>query len=155
MKRDPNLQDLTRDHHHALVLARRAERAAADGSSDEVALMWESIADAFESDLGPHFEVEERYLLPPLDAAGEDSLGRRTRSDHQQLRELLARKGDPRERLLQFGELLREHVRFEESELFPAAEKALGPAELAAVAEASADTEASVRRCKLGDGVTT
>lgn len=36
MKRDPHLLDLSRDHHHALVLARRAETTAADGTAAEV-----------------------------------------------------------------------------------------------------------------------
>ena len=137
MKRDPNLQPLSRDHHHALVLARRASRTAADGSDDEVASMWLSIAKAFDSDLGPHFEVEERYLLPPLDVAGEEPLTRRTRSEHRTLRALLDQEGDAREQLRQFGQLLREHVRFEENELFPKAEQVLSPAELAATAAAS------------------
>lgn len=146
MKRDPNLQDLSRDHHHALVLARRAERAAETGADEEVASMWESIAHAFDSDLGPHFEVEEHHLLPPLEAAGEDELVGRIRSDHQQLRALCAQTGDDRGRLRRFGELLREHVRFEESELFPRAEKVLDPSELVAVADASAATAAALQR---------
>lgn len=148
MKRDPNLQDLSRDHHHALVLARRAERASVDGDDDEVASMWEAVAAAFDADIGPHFEVEEQHLLPPLEAAEEEELVRHIRSDHQRLRELLAQTGNDRERLREFGQLLRVHVRFEESELFPAAEKVLGAAELAAVAEASAATEAALRRAE-------
>lgn len=148
MKRDANLQDLSRDHHHALVLARRAERAAETGSDEEVASMWEAIAHAFDSDLGPHFDVEEQQLLPPLEAAGEDELVGRTRSDHQRLRALCAQTGDERERLRRFGELLREHVRFEESELFPTAEKVLEPSELVAVAEASAATAAALQRAE-------
>ncbi len=146
MRRDPNLQDLSRDHHHALVLARRAVRAATDGSDAEVALMWGSIAAAFSAELEPHFEIEERLLLPPLEAAGADEVARRTRADHQQLRALLMVGDDARGQLRRFGELLRDHVRFEEAELFPAAEQLLGPAELAAVALASAATGASLRR---------
>ena len=148
MKRDANLQDLSRDHHHALVLARRAERAAETGSDEEVASMWESIARAFDSDLGPHFEVEEQRLLPPLEAAGEHELVGRTRSDHERLRALRAQTRDERGRLARFGELLREHVRFEESELFPTAEKVLDRSELVAVAEASAATATALQRAE-------
>ena len=146
MKRHPNLQDLSRDHHHALLLARRAEKTAETGSDDEVASMWESIAHSFDSDLGPHFEVEEQQLLPLLEAAGEHELVGRTRSDHERLRALRAQAGDERGRLERFGELLREHVRFEESELFPTAEKVLDPSELVAVAKASAATPTAVQR---------
>jgi hemerythrin-like domain-containing protein len=108
--------------------------------------MWEAIAEAFAADIGPHFEVEEQHLLPPLEAAGEEQLALRTWSDHRRLRALLGRAGDDRDRLQQFGQLLREHVRFEENELFPAAEKALGSIELAAIAEASAATATALQR---------
>ncbi|MBK8011756.1 MAG: hemerythrin domain-containing protein [Deltaproteobacteria bacterium] len=140
MKRDPHLLDLSRDHHHALVLARRAETTAADGTDDDVTSTWETIAEAFDADLAPHFEVEELYLLPPIDAAGEVELVRRTRSDHERLRSLLASADDPRSRLREFGERLRQHVRFEEQELFPTAEATLDAAQLRAVANASAAT---------------
>lgn len=145
MKRDPRLQDLSRDHHHALVLARQS-RVAAKGSDDEVRAQLASASEKLERDLLPHFAVEEDLLLPALDAAGCADLTERTRVDHARLRDLLAAKGDPRERLKRFGQLLRDHVRFEENELFPAAETHLDAGTLAAVAEASAALESAERR---------
>lgn len=149
MKRDPHLLDLCRDHHHALVLARRAETTAADGTDDDVTSTWETIAKAFDAELTPHFEVEELYLLPPLDMAGKVELARRTRSDHERLRSLLASDDDPRSRLREFGARLRQHVRFEEQELFPAAETTLDAAQLQAVASTSASIATAVRRTAM------
>ena len=146
MKRDPHLLDLSRDHHHALVLARRAETTAADGTAAEITSTWSRIAEAFAADLAPHFEVEELYVLPPLDAAGQEDLARRTRSDHERMRSLLTSADDPRRRLREFGERLRQHVRFEEQELFPAAESILDAAQLQAVASASAGIESALER---------
>lgn len=149
MRRDRHLRDLSRDHHHALALARRAETTAADGSHDEVSSRWKAISEAFDAELAPHFEVEERLLLPPLEAAGKGALVRRTRSDHEALRSLLSARGDSRERLREFGKRLRQHVRFEEAELFPVAETILDPAQLQAVAKASAALATAGERAAL------
>ncbi|MBO6934059.1 MAG: hemerythrin domain-containing protein [Deltaproteobacteria bacterium] len=146
MKRHPQLQDLSRDHHHALVLARQS-RIAAKGSDDEVHARLVAAREKLERELAPHFAVEERLLLPALDDAGLGELAARTRTDHARLRELLRDDApDERARLREFGELLRDHVRFEESELFPAAEATLDDATLTAVADASAALESAERR---------
>ncbi len=147
MKRDPRLQDLSRDHHHALVLARQS-RAAAKGTDAGVRDQLAAARTKFELDLLPHFAVEEELLLPALEAAGCVELVDRTRADHERLKALLdaSEPGDDRERLRRFGQLLRDHVRFEESELFPAAEERLDPGTLTAVAEASAALGSAKRR---------
>lgn len=137
MKRPPHLLDLSRDHHHALVLAKRAATAAANGTEGEVVAALEATVRAFEADLAPHFEIEERHLLPPLDAAGEIELVRRTLADHERLRSLLSSAEDPRSRLREFARRMRQHVRFEEQQLFPVAEARLNLAQLQAVESAS------------------
>jgi hemerythrin-like domain-containing protein len=101
-----------------------------------------------DADLRTHFEVEEGLLLPSIEAVGEVELAQRVRADHARLRALCARAGADRDGLRQFGELLRQHVRFEESELFPIAERMLGVVELEAVAEASASTAAAQERAR-------
>ena len=69
MKRAQNLQDLSRDHHHALVLARSAERAASSDRDEEIAMAWELIESKYEKELAPHFEVEESHILRHLEDA--------------------------------------------------------------------------------------
>lgn len=75
-------------------------------------------------ELEPHFQIEEMDFLPRLANRGYDSLVCRTLKDHEQLRALalVVQQGD-RQAMQTFGDLLVEHVRFEERELFPELEK--------------------------------
>jgi len=120
MNRDARLHGLTSDHHHALVLARRVAREHATSGAALVRI----VREAFERELAPHFAVEEEVLLPALAEAGASDLVDRTREEHAMLRGHLAAvvAGDVA-RLADFAALLERHVRFEENELFPAAER--------------------------------
>lgn len=134
MKRDDRLRDLSDDHHSALVLARRARSAADCVHAAQRREVWDDVVRAFARDLAPHFAIEERLLWPALVSAGEGALAERMRADHERLRGLL---DDPRPdtlRLSEFGALLRDHVRFEERELFPVAQERLPDDVLDAVA---------------------
>jgi hypothetical protein len=137
VNRSAALRDLSDEHHAALVLALRARRAAAGGDAGAVAALWAEAERVHAAELAPHFAIEERWLAPPLAAAGGAALAERLRADHAALRAALA-PGAPRgaEALAAFAERLNVHVRFEERELFPAAERSLPAAALAAVAEA-------------------
>jgi hypothetical protein len=133
VKRDPRLHGLTSDHHAALVLARRLARACAEGRGDAA-----EARRRFDDDLAPHFRAEEELLLPPLAAAGEEALVRRTLDEHAALRgHLAAAEAGDAARLAAFAAALDAHVRFEERELFPAAEAKLGPEALARVEAAA------------------
>ena len=125
MKRHPHLQPLSDDHHTALVLARRMQRAADEaGSAAELATTWEVARASFNRELAPHFRVEEEWLFPPLAAAGEKALVERALEDHARLRELIG-SAPSLEIASAFGKRLHGHVRFEERELFPRAEAVL------------------------------
>jgi hemerythrin-like domain-containing protein len=127
MKRSQELIALTREHHHALVLARRA----IDGARE----LATGLAEIFASELEPHFQIEEETLLPPMRDAGELARVARTLDEHRRLRALAqaVKQGDLGS-LAPFGRLLEAHVRFEERDLFPCAEAVLPAAALAAVA---------------------
>lgn len=133
MKRDLRLQGLSSDHHRALVLARRIRRACADDTAD--AAFIETVWAAYRDELQPHFDIEERLLLPALRAAGCAEVAVRTDAEHAALRDLVnrSRAGDA-EALDEFGALLAAHVRFEERELFPLSEQKVSVAVLDAVA---------------------
>lgn len=65
MKRAAGLSGLSRNHHAALVLARRTNNAA--GSDDETARTeWQRVTKFFRADLELHFWIEEQPLLPVL-----------------------------------------------------------------------------------------
>ncbi|MFZ2855644.1 MAG: hemerythrin domain-containing protein [Rhodocyclaceae bacterium] len=126
MKRHPQLQDLSREHHTALQLALRAKRAALSGDPAQVAASAAACVAAFAAELDPHFLVEERSLLPMLSQSGETALVRRTEHEHGELRDLIGQLRQPAAAsLLRFAELLTAHVRFEERELFETLETCL------------------------------
>lgn len=136
MKRHPALQPLSDDHHGALVLARQVRRAGASGEPGALARVWEDAGRRFARELEPHFAVEEERLFPQLEAAGAGLLAERARSEHARLRALVRGEADPA-RAVAFGELLHAHVRFEERELFPRAERVLAPSLLEAAGRAA------------------
>lgn len=123
MKRSAALQPLSREHHAALKLAKACERAAASGDAVQIGDTCRRVGDAFASELEPHFQFEERELLPAASAA----LAERTLAEHRRLRGLvgaLHQRCDAAT-LRDFGDCLVSHVRFEERELFPMLEKSL------------------------------
>jgi hypothetical protein len=142
VKRRPALRQLSREHHGALVLALRITKA---GDATAVAHLMATVPDVFARELEPHFRDEEADLLPGLAAAGADALVRRTLDEHRALRGLVDRiaAGDAAS-LTEFARALRAHVRFEEHELFPAAETLL-PAEILDAAPPEHRTAASCR----------
>lgn len=123
MKRHPELLQLSREHYTALKLARDAKRAAASGSASEVAALAQRVLRAFAAELEPHFQVEEQGILVLLAQSDQHELAARTLADHAELRRLAGLLATPAaDTLLQFGELLGSHVRFEEREVFEAAQ---------------------------------
>ena len=133
MKRHAALLTLSREHHTALVLALACSRAAGSGSTETMLAASERVAQQFDAELEPHFRREEQTLLPLLQQAGLDALVRRTLSEHAHLR-ALARSLCARDTacLAEFAQALSGHVRFEEQELFPAAEQAVPEQQLMA-----------------------
>ena len=137
MLRSSALQPLSRDHHHALVVAQRLARAdVAEANAAAQAFL------SFWTDEGRHhFVVEEELLLPLLDPVGDDAPPEvlRVLRDHAAIRRaatLLAETPTPDVADLHtLGRRLREHVRFEERVLFPLLEARLEAAPLAALGE--------------------
>ncbi|HEY0708587.1 MAG TPA: DUF3565 domain-containing protein, partial [Polyangia bacterium] len=148
MQRHPSLQGLSRDHHHALVLARKLRTYAASPASaadlpsnpgDEATSdVLTRIREDFTRDVLPHFAVEERELLP-LCHGREDELvthAAQVTSDHAALRGMfgqLSRASSPSD-VTTLADRLDAHVRFEERVWFPALEAALDPDTLAQLA---------------------
>ncbi len=141
LRRDPALQPLSRDHHHALVQALRLREAAAaaPGGRLEVAREFLSFA---ARDLDGHFADEERVLEGPGRRVDPDGW-QRLDEEHAGLRALVERlraalaAGEVAPALLaETGALLHDHVRFEERALFERLQERLGPDELAALGAA-------------------
>jgi len=128
MKRDTALRELSSEHHAGLVLVRRIRRQTA-ATSAAARARWAEVVERFAAELEPHFRKEEAGLLPALQAAGETALVERTLNDHAAMRQLVA--GGGAADLPRFARLLEEHIRFEEKELFEAAQRRLGAEQLA------------------------
>lgn len=119
MKRIQQLRDLSVDHHHGLVLARRARKAAESNNGSIISKAWDEIEAKFKSELEPHFQIEEKYIAPSLARKGITEELDRFYEDHRNLRRFV--EGDiikDGANLIKFSELLTEHIRFEEEELF-------------------------------------
>ena len=118
MKRSGLILALSREHHQALVFARRIALLS-DASDDELAALCQRVLDELAPALLVHFEEEERGLLPVADEAAAEE-ARRLVAEHEELRALLnALCGGDTAALKPFGALLADHVRFEERVLFP------------------------------------
>jgi len=129
MGRSNALAQLSREHHHVLVLAKRL-RETPPGEEREVASefreFWLTGGEA-------HLRREEEALIPPyLDSGSSPAMSDRLLDEHRELREqadhIIGRIGEQgacAHCLSQMGELLAAHVRFEEREFFPALEQAL------------------------------
>ncbi|MBI5106405.1 MAG: hemerythrin domain-containing protein [Solirubrobacterales bacterium] len=127
MRREAALQPLSRDHHVALEVALRLRRDEA-GAAERFLLFWQ--------DAGRHhFHVEEDLIFPVLDDGAEEV--QRAVREHAAIRRRAHQlaHGDAVDTIA-LGELLNEHVRFEERVLFGLVEEALDAAGLEALGAA-------------------
>lgn len=134
MKRHPALQQLSRDHHQALVVAQRLKRAA-PADADQARAQFQ---DYWQADGRTHFREEEEILLPTLArfADPDQPIVARVLIDHIRIRRLQA---DARDRadldvLHALGGELEQHIRREERELFPLIEQTVPEPELVELA---------------------
>ncbi len=139
MKRCPELQKLSREHHPALTLSVRLKRDAMSGDEARIALASWKVRKLFEDELKPHFAEEEDCLLPLLAAAGAEELVARTLAEHVEIVQLVQALETPDgASLARFAEAIVAHVRFEERELFETAQQLLDQEALATIARRSA-----------------
>ncbi len=150
MKRASQLRQLSVDHHQCLVLARRAKRLPSDSTLPQRVELWEQVKKIFQTELEPHFQIEESYIAAPLKKMSENAIAEQLYSEHQQLRELVADSpDDPADHLICFGKLLESHIRFEERTLFVMAQNLLGEAALDEVEQACALTLKGKTGCSI------
>ena len=122
MTRSEALRPLSHDHYEGLQFAARLRRdlradAAPSSLAADVVAFWRA-------HLVPHFEEEEVAIVPVLRGGAEPLVGRMLR-EHAEIEALVRRtEAEPdAETLAGFAEALVAHIRFEEREAFPAAER--------------------------------
>jgi hemerythrin-like domain-containing protein len=141
MKRHPGLVPLTHDHHHALAQARRLLLAARGEPSDQVAAA-RTFTAFFEHETRAHFREEEELLFPLLVENGREPPEELTTALMQHvrihalvmsLRREVEEGSTDASTLRAVGDLLKAHIRLEESRLFPLIERAVSDTALAAL----------------------
>ena len=140
MKRHPSLHPLSQHHHFALIQALEMRRAA-EAPADKRNAMVERQADkfvAFWHKTGVvHFREEEEVLLPAYarhTRLDQDAGIIRLLADHAEIRAAVQDFERQRakklpieaEAMARLAKLLHDHVRFEENDVFPRIERALG-----------------------------
>ena len=160
MKRHQSLVPLSRDHNIGLMMAQqlilgRAPNPRADWPTDR-AQQVPRLA-FYESDLRPHFEIEEAHVFPaarPSLVDGERQVDALL-ADHEAMRAMIRGfEADPTssldERLLAFGHLLKAHIQREERQLFEQMQDACEPGTLETLgAEVAAAHEAADPACRF------
>ena len=137
MRRHAALVPLSQEHQHELAQARRLHRAADAGPERRLAVA-SAYVDAFFTETVEHFRREEEILFPLyVRHAGSTPMLERILREHMELHGLVralraeAAAGDiPPEALRSLGDLLHDHVRVEERELFEEIERLVPAAEL-------------------------
>jgi hemerythrin-like domain-containing protein len=142
MLRDPNLIPLSRQHQHALALCVRLDRALEAGEIDTQA--WQSeIQQQFESEIEVHFAAEEKELFPAAEKFPQlQHLVSELLVDHAELRNCFSRAASrslDRQSLASFGEMLVQHIRKEERQLFEGMQRVMSSQEFATLGSALAE----------------
>ena len=148
MKRANQLQPLSRQHHLGLNLSRHAKECTDE--PEEIAKHWLNLS-SYISDMQHHFQIEDNLIAHALEpyrtshsdvASVLDTLDGQHKQLHQ-LMDTVEKSGGKNVTVVQvkeLGNLLYDHIRFEERELYPTVEKYLTEAELDAVYAASPDS---------------
>ncbi len=133
MKRHKSLETLSFEHHDALVVALRIKK----GLSKHIDLqpVAEYALHIYKEHLRHHFEQEEKTLQEPLLGNPESVTAiERMMDEHERFAEIIEflelQKGERKQLLKEFAELLEAHIRFEERTLFPLAEKIIPEGQL-------------------------
>ena len=135
IKRHTSLQPLSRDHHHALLLTwkiRQGLKKDIPAKRISAYCSW-----FFTTHLLPHFELEEQFAFPVL--GNDHPQVQQALSEHAQLRSMFSNPLTTSSALEAAGDLLEEHIRFEERTLFNSIQEAATPEQLNKILEIHQD----------------
>lgn len=145
LTRHESLQPLSRDHYAGLVQSRRLAKAA-DGSDRIRRSAIAEFLHAWNTELEAHLHDEERLLLPLLEDSQQMT---RLLDEHARLcgfasdaARFLQTERAPAPRWMRtLSDLLRDHIRWEERELFPLIQQTTPANRLADLAQQTARIE--------------
>jgi len=137
LKRVKELQPLSREHHHGLLLCWKIRTGFSRNIAPERIKRY---TDWFYTTyLLPHFELEEEYVFSILKEDNE--LVKKALSEHRRLRRLFNQGISIEKNLGLIEEELEAHIRFEERVLFPDVQKAASREQLAKIDEIHKEAE--------------
>ena len=144
MKRHEALQDLARDHFHALVCAQKIRKAETAAQLREATY---ALIHLWKDDLIYHFREEEEVLLPVLSRhikPSDDPDVRSMLDQHAQIRagmrkleDLVERDAEYEPLVRSLGQLLNDHARLEDRIIFGRLEALFTDQDLQDVADCS------------------
>jgi hemerythrin-like domain-containing protein len=154
MLRDPSLIQLSRQHHNALALCVRLERALQAATVDLGAWQLE-VHQHYANEVQFHFAAEEKVLFPAAQRFPElAALVEELSAEHERLRNyfLNAEQGTMiHGELEMFAKLLSVHIRKEERQLFESMQKRMRQEELKSLGDELARAlEDAVQVCRIG-----
>src|SRR5688572_28412345 len=115
MKRDKNLQPLSRQHHNGLMVALLLLKGTHRNA--DLKVMADFILDAWHKELKQHFIMEEKILIPALSQKSFDhKLTDRLLTEHEKLRSIMEKIQQGNFTVAdinRFAQSLEQHIRFE------------------------------------------
>lgn len=150
IKRNVNIQPLSRQHHHGLLCSWKIRQGLKKGV--ETARIIAYLDYFWQSDLEAHFLNEEQLLFSQV----SHKLVTQANEEHAQIRELLnallhGSIANPSEALAQFADLLDNHIRFEERVLFPYFEETLSEEVLIKIGRQLQEEESTCTSVEFAD----
>jgi len=131
IKRSKELAPLSREHHDGLLYVWKIR----EGLKKDVSLskLKEYSVWYWKQHIKPHFFQEEKILLPHMPANHE--LATRLRKEHENIRELILNLDQEADKttFIQLCDLINDHIRFEERQVFPFLEETLPTEELSTI----------------------
>jgi hemerythrin-like domain-containing protein len=128
IKRSKQLTPLSKDHHEGLLFAWKIKQGLKNNADKK--LIAEYVQWFWQNHLQEHFREEEQILAPHLPA--DNALLQQMIEGHQEIEAMIhINESIADENLLQqLAKATDDHIRFEERELFPYAEKVIPEKEL-------------------------
>jgi iron-sulfur cluster repair protein YtfE (RIC family) len=127
MKRHDALIQLSHEHHHGLVWAKRMYDLPDDAPVSEQQELLDEFFPIWHDEINPHFRNEEEILLPLFDVDADPDVDciRLMLQQHVHIRrDVLLLEFEPNlEVIHRLGNALKEHIRLEEREVFPLVEE--------------------------------
>ena len=137
MKRAEQLQELSREHHGSLVMAKNIIDVVENGTDDDLLKAIEMVTKYYDDELEVHFQHEEHTIFAPIFKHYQEyiEVSKVLLKEHGYMRLLIPKLKieTAREDLANFAVVLKNHTRVEERELFPVIEKSFTDEQLDAV----------------------